>query len=100
MSRVALPSLPAQASATPRQAQAFKVARDFEGQFMKSMLEQAFAGLSGSGPLGGEGHGMEAWRSLLIDEHAKSIAARGGVGIAAGVYHQIMSRTGASHAAT
>jgi Rod binding domain-containing protein len=98
MSRVTLPPLPTPAQATPREARAAKVARDFEGQFLKSMLEQAFAGLSGEGPLGGAGHGMEAWRSMLIDEHARGMSARGGIGIAAGVYRQIMTMTGAAHA--
>lgn len=60
-----------------------KTALDFETQFTKSMLEQAMSGLTGEGPLGGAGPGGEAWRSFLIDEHAKAMTAKGGLGIAA-----------------
>ncbi|MCA0422396.1 MAG: rod-binding protein [Proteobacteria bacterium] len=58
-------------------------ALDFETQFTKSMLDQAMSGLTGEGPLGSAGPGGEAWRSFLVDEHAKAMTARGGLGIAA-----------------
>lgn len=71
------------ASTTAIPAKIARTAADFETQFLKSMLEQAMSGLSGEGPLGGSGAGAEAWRSFLIDEHAKAMTARGGIGIAA-----------------
>lgn len=68
------------------------LAQDFEAQFLKTMLDQAYAGLDGEGPLGGGGVGAEAWRGLMIDEQAKAMAARGGIGLAAQVYREIEGR--------
>lgn len=76
---------------------AWNNARDFEAQFLKTMLEQAYAGLSGEGPLGGAGIGSEAWRSFLIDEQAKAMTATGGIGLAAQVYRDTLTRNGGSH---
>ena len=89
----AAPALPI-AATKPAQQRALKTAREFEGQFLKSMLEQAFATVGGDGPLGGGGPGAEAWRSLLLDEHAKAISARGGIGIAPQIYQQIARTSG------
>jgi flagellar protein FlgJ len=81
-------------AANPWAAKAWKTAQDFEAQFLKSMLEQAFQGLDGEGPLGSAGPGAEAWRGFLIEEHARSIAARGGVGVAGDVYRTIVQLQG------
>lgn len=80
------------APASPRNEKLWKNAKDFEAQFLKSMLEQAFSGLSGEGPLGGSGIGASAWRGFLIDEHAKAVAGGKGIGIAATVYRQLQAR--------
>ncbi len=90
-------SLPtASATLAPQARKALATAKDFESQFLKSMLEQAFATVDGEGPLGASGPGAEAWRSLLIDEHAKALSARGGVGIAPAVYRDLVRATGGS----
>ena len=81
----------------PRDPKAWANAVAFEAQFLKTMLEQAYAGLSGEGPLGGAGVGSEAWRSFLIEEQAKAMTARGGVGLAAQVYRDTTQRKGANH---
>lgn len=75
----------------PRDPKLWKTAQAFEAQFLKSMLEQAYAGLSGEGPLGGSGPGADAWRGFLIDEHAKGMAAKDGIGIAASVYRHLQN---------
>lgn len=75
-----------------KNAKAWATAVDFEAQFLKTMLEQAFAGLSGEGPLGGEGTGAEAWRSFLIEEHVKGMAGRSHLGIADAVYRDTIKR--------
>ena len=81
-------------SAPQRNEKLWKTAKDFEAQFLKSMLEQAYSGLSGEGLLGGGGTGASAWRGFLIDEHAKAIAGGKGIGLAATVYRQMQARMG------
>lgn len=70
-------------------ADAKKAAQDFEAVFLSEMLGNMFAGIKTDGPFGG-GHGESVMRSLLTDEYAKSIAARGGVGIADNVYRELI----------
>lgn len=94
VSTLARPGPVAATALTGREQKARATARDFESQFLKSMLEQAFATVSGEGPMGSTGPGAEAWRSLLLDEHAKAIAARGGIGVADQVYRSLMKATG------
>lgn len=77
-----------------KEAKAAKTAVDFEAQFLKSMLEQAFSGLKGEGPLGDAGPGGEAWRSLLLEQQAKSIAAKGGIGLAPHIYREALKPAG------
>jgi Rod binding domain-containing protein len=72
-------------------------ARDFEGLFLNSMLQQMFQNV-GNGPFGG-GHAGAVWRSFLTDEYAKSIAKNGGVGIADHVYKSLMALQEAKPAA-
>lgn len=96
LSPLTMPKLPLGTPATDPRVKAVKTATDFETQFVKTMLEQAFAGLSGEGPLGGGATGAEAWRSFLIDEHAKSVSARGGIGIAPYVYRDMARAAGGS----
>lgn len=91
---LARPALSAAAASAGREQKARATARDFESQFLKSMLEQAFATLSGEGPMGGAGPGAEAWRSLLLDEHAKAMSARGSIGVADQVYRALMKTSG------
>ena len=84
-------------NASPIAAKAWKNATDFEAQFLKTMLEQAYSGLSGEGPLGGAGIGSEAWRSFLIEEQAKAMTATGGIGLAASIYRDTIRRNGGHH---
>ena len=95
MTNLPAPALPASTAFLPTPARkAMATARDFEAQFLKSMLEQAFATVDGEGPLGSSGPGAEAWRGMLIDEHAKALSARGGIGIAPAVYRDLMRQAG------
>lgn len=86
-----------QPPATSRQPKAWANAVAFEAQFLKTMLEQAYAGLSGEGPLGGAGIGNEAWRSFLLDEQARAMTARGGIGLAAQIYRDTMQAKERGH---
>ncbi len=76
--------------ADPRTAKIWKSAQDFEAMALGSMLKPMFATVDGSAtPLGG-GEGEQTWRPMMVDEMAKGIAAHGGLGIAAPVFHQML----------
>ncbi|QJU57420.1 flagellar biosynthesis protein FlgJ [Sphingomonas sp. AP4-R1] len=72
-----------------------RTARDFEsvfiGQVTKIMMESA----TGGGDLPG-GHGEEMFRDIMAEEMGKSIAQRGGLGLAPSVAAQIIRMQGGS----
>lgn len=70
-------------------------AQDFEAMFLNSMLGQMFTGVTGEGPFG-DTPGTGVWRSMLVDEHAKSIAKAGGVGIASDVFRTLIMQQAAA----
>jgi Rod binding domain-containing protein len=72
------------------QAKALASAKEFESVFLHTMIEQMLAGLGKEGPLG-EGEAGGAWRGLLVQEYAGTIAKSGGIGIADSVYHDILA---------
>ena len=82
---------PPQASAAElaKRTQIKDAARQFETQFLSQMLQHMFAGVSTDGPFGG-GFGEEMFRSLQVDEYARSLTQRGGVGIAASVTRELI----------
>ena len=90
LAKIAAPTFPAQTPTNDPRLRAWKSAQEFEGQFLKTMLEQAFAGTQGEGPLGASGPGADAWRGMLLDQHAKTMSARGALGIAPLVYRDIV----------
>jgi Rod binding domain-containing protein len=71
------------------QAKAKANAQDFEAVFLNSMFQQMFSGIKGDGPMGSSA-GTGAWRSMLVDEHAKAFAKSGGVGISDDVYRTLI----------
>jgi Rod binding domain-containing protein len=84
-----------------REAKAWGNAQEFEGVFLNTMFSQMFAGLGDddTGPMGGKK--TEAWRGLLTDEYAKSVAAQGGIGLAPQIYRELLAnQEAASRAAT
>jgi Rod binding domain-containing protein len=72
------------------EAKARKSAEDFEGVFMQTMMQEMFTGVGKEGPLG-EGEAGGAWRSLLVQEYATTMARNGGIGIADSVYRDILA---------
>lgn len=66
-----------------------KAATAFEGVFVTQFLSEMFAGISSDGPFGG-GQGEEMFRSLMIDEYGKQIAAQGGFGLSDAVQRQLL----------
>lgn len=65
-------------------------AQDFEAVFITQMMERMFDGLSKDGPLGA-GPGAGAYRSMLADQYGKTIAASGGIGIAAEIRRELIA---------
>ena len=68
---------------------AHKAAVEFEAVFLAQFLDSMSEGLNSSPPFGG-GMGEDIFRSIMNQEIASSIAARGGVGIADAVYRELI----------
>lgn len=72
-------------------ARAGQTGRQFEAVFMSEMFKHMFEGIKADGMFGG-GSGEEMFRSLLIDEWGKQVAAKGnGIGIGAAVQKMLLS---------
>ncbi len=76
--------------ATARDPKLWATAQDFEQVFTENMMDHMVSGLSGDGPLGTEGTGSEAYRSMLTKEYARNITQSGGLGIAPQVYNELL----------
>jgi Rod binding domain-containing protein len=76
-------------TAVQTQADAVRVGREFEQMFLSQMLAQMFAGIKSDGVFGG-GFGEEMYRSLQVDEYARALTQRGGVGIAESVTRELL----------
>jgi Rod binding domain-containing protein len=72
-------------------------AQDFEAMFLNSMFEHMMTGIDGEGPFGGS-QGVGVWRSFITGEYAKSIAKKGGIGIADQVYNSLIQHQAAASA--
>ncbi|MCC2111838.1 MAG: rod-binding protein [Hyphomicrobiales bacterium] len=73
-----------------READAEKSAEEYESVFLTTMLSQAFTEISAEPPFGG-GNAEKTWRSFLIEEYAKGIAAQGGLGLADRIKQELLS---------
>ncbi|MGE0605027.1 MAG: rod-binding protein [Xanthobacteraceae bacterium] len=66
-------------------------AQQFESVFLTNMFEEMFSGIEEQeGPLGA-GPGQSAWRSMLTEEYANTIAKNGGVGVAEHVQRELIA---------
>lgn len=72
-------------------ATAKKVSQQFEGVLISQMLNDMFQGVSTGGMFGG-GPGEEMFRSLMIDEYGKQIAAQGGLGLSDHITRELLKR--------
>ena len=89
-----------QSQSAPTSAAAKKTrgnAQEFEAMFLNSMFQHMMTGVEGDGPFGGS-TGIGVWRSFLTNEFAKSIAKKGGIGLADQVYGQLIAQQ-AAHSA-
>ncbi len=68
-----------------------ETAQQFESVFLTNMFEEMFSGIQEQeGPLGA-GPGQTAWRSMLTEEYANSIAKNGGIGVADQVQRELIA---------
>lgn len=85
---LATPAAPSTEARRDTEAQA--AAEAFEAAFLAEMLKGS--GLNAMPSGFGGGAGEEAFASLLTDEYARLMAARGGIGLAERVYQILKSR--------
>lgn len=68
-----------------------EAAQQFESVFLTNMFEEMFAGIQEEeGPLG-QGPAQGAWRSMLTEEYANTIAKAGGIGVAEHVQRELIA---------
>lgn len=70
-----------------------KTARDFEGAQLGALFQTLFETVKGEGPMG-DGAAGGVFRTLMVNEMADSMAAQGGIGLAAPVYEQLLRLQG------
>ncbi len=67
-----------------------KVSQQFEAVFISQFLGSMFEGVPTDGPFGG-GQGEAMFRSFMLDEYGKQIAARGGFGLAPAIRRELLA---------
>ena len=84
----------APATATPAQAargqELRKVAKAFEAGFLSEMLKAS--GLGKTRSAFGGGPGEEAFASMMVDEQAKLMVDRGGIGLSESIFQSLWAR--------
>jgi Rod binding domain-containing protein len=84
-----------QAKKTAATAKTRENAQEFEAMFLNSMFQHMMTGMDGDGPFGGS-KGIGVWRSFLTNEFAKSVARKGGIGLADQVYNSLIQQQAAA----
>jgi len=72
-------------------AKARAQAEEFEAVFLSTMFQHMFTGIGDEGPLGNS-QAVGVWRSFLTDAYGKSLAKRGGIGLAEPVYRSLIAQ--------
>jgi Rod binding domain-containing protein len=67
-----------------------KAAQDFEAMAIGQLLQPMFDTVDTAHDTFGGGPGEEAWKPLLVQEFAKQIEARGGLGLAKPIYDAML----------
>ena len=65
-------------------------AKEFESIFLSTMLQQAFPEPSEDNPFSG-GQAEETWRGFMIDEYAKAIVDKGGLGLSDKIRSELLA---------
>lgn len=76
--------------ARPGVAKLWKSAQDFEAMALGQFLAPMFETVDSAKSVFGGGDGEAAWRPMLTQEMAKSVAAHGGLGLAVPVFGQML----------
>ncbi|PHR60891.1 MAG: chemotactic signal-response protein chel [Robiginitomaculum sp.] len=76
------------------EAEAERVAEEFESFFLSQMVASMFSGLQGADGQFGGGAGEKAFSGLLHEEYAKVFAAQGGIGLADNLKAEILRMQG------
>ena len=76
-----------------------KVAQQFEGVLVSQLLNNMFEGVKTDENFGG-GEGEDMFRSLMVDEYGKQIAAQGGLGLSDSVSRELLKQHSAIGAGT
>lgn len=76
-------------SAAKTAKQADRAAKEFEAVFINEMLGAMYDGVKTDGPFGG-GPAESIFRSMMLDQYAKTIAEQGGFGLADQVKREIL----------
>lgn len=84
------PALPAVRSPPTEMARLRKAATDFEAMAIGHLLKPMFATVDNSRGLFGGGAGEAAWTPMLVEQIAKHMAARGGLGLAGPILEQMI----------
>jgi Rod binding domain-containing protein len=74
---------------TKNAAKAKAAAEDFEAFFVSHAFEDMFAGMD-SDPMFGGGEAEQMFRSFLMQEYGKKVAASGGIGVSNMVQQQLL----------
>ncbi len=82
---------PTAAPSPPSQTQRLRdAAQELETQFLAEMLRAA--GVGKAQEAFGGGIGEEQFSSFLVDQHAKALVARGGIGLAESLFAALSAR--------
>jgi Rod binding domain-containing protein len=92
------PSLPSRPSGIVDQAKAAYAAKEYESVFIAQFLGSMFSGIKSDGMFGG-GQGEEMFRSMMVDQYAKGLQARGGFGLASAMQAELLKHQQAPAAA-
>jgi Rod binding domain-containing protein len=92
------PALPSRPSGMVDPAKAAHVAKEYESVFIAQFLGSMFSGIKSDGMFGG-GQGEEMFRSMMVDQYAKGLTARGGFGLAASMQAELLKHQQAPAAA-
>ena len=85
--KIAASTTPPEAAANPK---VWKAAQDFEAMALGALLQPMFETVDmTSNPFGG-GAGEAAFRPMLVQEMAKGMAQRGGLGLANSIFTQLL----------
>jgi len=76
--------------ADPKVAKTWKTAQEFEAMTLGQMLAPMFDTVDSAHGAFGGGDGEAAWKPMLTQELAKSIASHGGLGLAVPVFRQML----------